>query len=57
MKQDFTFNATIKVEGVKDAQEAISELAFLLEQYGYFETAKAEVISIDLEHDGKTIHI
>lgn len=58
---EYTFNATIKVipyEGeLNSAEDAINELSFLLEEYGYFETAKAEVISIELEHNGKKVTI
>ena len=53
------FNAQVVVEGsdIHSADDAADELGFLLEEYGYFKTAKAECISMDLENNGNKWHM
>ena len=48
------FNAKITVEGnrIRSSDDAADELSFLLEEYGYFKTARAESISMELENNG-----
>lgn len=54
-------NAKITIEGeafnLPNADKAIGELAFLLEEYGYMRSALAELISIDLDYNGKHYHL